>query len=240
MDATSSLDCFSCPTYILSTGSAAGAVPLGVFVVSNETASTITDGLNLLKSIMPSDAFFGKGSNTGPTLFLTDELASQHEALRKVWPNARQLLCLFHYSQRWWKWLWEAKQGVNIDDRKIIMEFVCKLVYAETLEDLRRILSHELKDPSSKIVKYPNVLKRVKEMQDNEEQWAIAYRSELSMRGKHTNNYSEASVKILKDRVFERTRAYNLVQLFQFLSTTLEFILRRDCLILLITVPVLI
>ena len=222
MDATSSLDRFSCPTYILSTGSAAGAVPLGVFVVSNETASTITDGLDLLKSIMPSDAFFGKGGNAGPTLFLTDELASQRQALRKVWPNARQLLCLFHYLQRWWKWLWEAKQGVNIDDRKVIMEFVRKLVYAETLEDLRRFLSHELKDPSSKIVKYPNVLKRVKEMQDNEEQWAIAYRSELCIRGKHTNNYSEASVRILKDRVFERTRAYNLVQLFQFLSTTLE------------------
>lgn len=105
MDATSSLDRFSCPTYILTTGSAAGAVPLGVFVVSNETAPTITNGLDLLKSITPSDAFFGKGSNTGPTLFLTDELASQCEALRKAWPNARQLLCLFHYLQRWWKWL---------------------------------------------------------------------------------------------------------------------------------------
>ena len=42
MDATSSLDHFSCPTYILTTGSAARAVPLGVFVVSNETALTIT------------------------------------------------------------------------------------------------------------------------------------------------------------------------------------------------------
>ena len=59
-------------------------------------------------------------------------------------------------------------------------------------------------------------------MEDNEEEWAMAYRSYLCMRGKHTNNYSEASVRVLKDRVFERTRAYNLVQLFQFLSTTLE------------------
>ena len=38
----------------------------------------------------------------------------------------------------------------------------------------------------------------------------------------NTNNYSEASVRILKDHVFERTRAYNLVQMFQFLSKTLE------------------
>ena len=211
MDATSSLDRFSCPTYILSTVSAAGAVPLGVFVVSNGTASTLTDGLDLLKSIMPPHAFFGNSSETGPLLFLTDELSSQQQALRNVWPNARQLLCLFHYLQRWWKWLWEAKQGINIDDRKIIMEFVRKLVHAETPEDLRKLISDERKDTTSKILKYPNVLMQIKEMKDSEKEWAMAYRSALCMRGKHTNNYSEASVRILKDRVFERARAYNLV-----------------------------
>jgi len=69
MDATFSLDCFSCPMYILRTRSAAGAVKLGLFVVSNETASTITDGLNLLKSIMPSDAFLGKEVTLVPPYF---------------------------------------------------------------------------------------------------------------------------------------------------------------------------
>ena len=53
MDATSSLGRFSCSTYILSTASAAGAVLLSSF---NEIASTIIiNGLNLLKSIMPSN-----------------------------------------------------------------------------------------------------------------------------------------------------------------------------------------
>ena len=61
MDATSSLDRFSCPTFILSTGSAAGAVPLGVFVVSDESASTIAAGLNLLKLVMPSGTFMVEG-----------------------------------------------------------------------------------------------------------------------------------------------------------------------------------
>lgn len=51
------------------------------------------------------------------------------------------------------------------------------------------------------------------------EEWALTYRSDLTTRGQHTNNYSEASMCILKDRVFERTRAYNLVQMFHFLST---------------------
>ena len=102
------------------------------------------------------------------------------------------------------------------------MEFVCKLLCAATPEDLKRILSNKIKDPASKILKYPNVLKCMKEMEDAEEEWAMAYRSYLCVRGKHTNNHSEASVRILKDQVFERTRAYNLVQLFQCLSTTLE------------------
>ena len=49
-------------TYIISTGSAAGAVPLGVFVLSNETTSTITKGLNLLKSILITiTCFFQQG-----------------------------------------------------------------------------------------------------------------------------------------------------------------------------------
>ena len=67
---------------------------------------------------MPPDAYCGRGSDTGPILFLTDELASQCEAVRSVWSDARQLLCLFHYLQHWWNWFWEAKQGVNIKDKK--------------------------------------------------------------------------------------------------------------------------
>lgn len=181
MDATSSLDRFSCPTYIISTGSAAGAIPLRVFVLSNETTATITDheGLNLLKSILPSNVFFNKGcSEVGPALIITDELASQR---RNVWPNARLLLCLFHYLQRWWKWLWEGKQGIDKDDRKEIMQFVHKLVYTKQIKDLTTLVSEEIKDPSNKIAKYSNVLKRVKDMKENEDlEWAIAHRYDIT------------------------------------------------------------
>jgi len=70
-----------------------------VFIVSNETAATLTNGLKLLKSIMPPDAFFRRSSDAGLDLFLIDELASQHKVLRNSWPNAMQLLCLFYYLQ---------------------------------------------------------------------------------------------------------------------------------------------
>ena len=50
------------------------------------------------------------------------------------------------------------------------------------------------------------------------------------MRGNHTNNYSEASIGILKELVFSRIKAYNLVQMFQFATEALELYHQRKLL----------
>ena len=42
------------------------------------------------------------------------------------------------------------------------------------------------------------------------------------MRGIDTNNYAESGIRILKDIVFKRIKAYNLIQLFEFLTITFE------------------
>ena len=42
------------------------------------------------------------------------------------------------------------------------------------------------------------------------------------MRGINTNNYAESGIRILKDIVFRRVKAYNLVQLLEFLTVTFE------------------
>ena len=42
------------------------------------------------------------------------------------------------------------------------------------------------------------------------------------MRGINTNNYAESGIRILKDIVFKRVKAYNLVQLFEFLSSIMK------------------
>ena len=42
------------------------------------------------------------------------------------------------------------------------------------------------------------------------------------MRGNHTNNYAEAGIRILKEIVFGRIKAYNLIQMFQFITVTME------------------
>ena len=42
------------------------------------------------------------------------------------------------------------------------------------------------------------------------------------MRGNHTNNYAEAGMRIIKEIVFGRIKAYNLIQMFQFVTVTME------------------
>ena len=47
------------------------------------------------------------------------------------------------------------------------------------------------------------------------------------MRGINTNNYAESGIRILKDVVFRKIKAYNLVQLFEFLTVTFEMYYER-------------
>ena len=42
------------------------------------------------------------------------------------------------------------------------------------------------------------------------------------MHGNNTNNYIERSFGIMKDIIFVRTKAYNLIQIFQFIITNME------------------
>ena len=47
------------------------------------------------------------------------------------------------------------------------------------------------------------------------------------MRGINTSNYAESGIQILKDIVFRRAKASNLVQLFEFLTVTFELYYER-------------
>ena len=42
------------------------------------------------------------------------------------------------------------------------------------------------------------------------------------MRGNYTNNYPEADMRILKEIIFGRIKAYNLIRMFQFITVTME------------------
>ena len=51
---------------------------------------------------------------------------------------------------------------------------------------------------------------------------AIMFRQDEMMRGNNTNNYCEAAMRILKDRILDRVRCYNVFQLIDLINTELD------------------
>ncbi|CAG8813341.1 32376_t:CDS:2, partial [Gigaspora margarita] len=88
MDASASFDPLNTSITLLYTSCAAGALPLGLFLTSDEMEITIEKVLNLLKTILPPNAFYGLGPQAGPTVFLTDNSSSERNTLKCCWPKA--------------------------------------------------------------------------------------------------------------------------------------------------------
>ena len=54
------------------------------------------------------------------------------------------------------------------------------------------------------------------------DEWALYNREAMPVRGNNTNNIAEAAMRIVKDKILHRTKAYNVPQLFDFLTTRLN------------------
>ena len=59
-DSTASLDQFNCPTFVLSTSSPCGAIPLGVVITCSESTAVVTETFRKLQGVLPEHAFYGK------------------------------------------------------------------------------------------------------------------------------------------------------------------------------------
>ena len=98
LDATSGVDRIDSKVFRLVTPSPAGSLPLGTIVCSSESESVLTEAFTMYKSILPSTAFFGRGSR-GPRVFLTDDAETEFKSFQKVFPESTHLLCQFHLLQ---------------------------------------------------------------------------------------------------------------------------------------------
>ncbi|KAJ8272503.1 hypothetical protein GJAV_G00089910 [Gymnothorax javanicus] len=65
-------------------------------------------------------------------------------------------------------------------------------------------------------------LRHLAEVFKKREEWAICLQSELPTRGRHANSYVESAMRILKEKVFCRLKAYNVTQMLSFVTTRLE------------------
>ncbi|XP_077510670.1 uncharacterized protein LOC144121335 [Amblyomma americanum] len=151
-----------------------------------------------------------------PETFMTHNSAAEKAAILEHWPEARQLLCHFYVAQAEWQWLAPAKHGVSPSERKSLMAIFQKIMDADskdTLETAKQDLYSQ---------QHKGFITHVVTLLEREEEWVLLFRLSTKTRGHNTNNYSEASIRVLKDIILHRTRAFNVVTLAEFLSVVWE------------------
>ena len=84
-DATSNLDRNDSKIFHLMCPSPAGGLPLGTLITTRADEGTIAEALDLYKSLLPENAFYGRGKYLGPKLIITDDDAAERNALQQSW-----------------------------------------------------------------------------------------------------------------------------------------------------------
>lgn len=101
---------------------------------------------------------------------------------------------------------------------------VKEMIYSKNEEELASTFNKALQQTLVKT--YPTFIKYLTNLYQRKEQWAAClaacFRKGLITRGQNTNNISEAGVKIVKDVILERTKAYFSIQLFFFIVNDLD------------------
>ena len=194
--------------FLICTQSVAGALPLGIILTSDEQESTLKKGFEMFKSLLPIDAFFGKGPCSGSEVIMTDNSDELRNSLRETWPKAKLLLCLFHVIQQVWRWLYEKSHGITPTDRVKIMTSFRFIVYAASIELCEQLCTEFIE--SEVVKKYENAVAYFTDLITIKASWAVCYRKDLPIRGTNTNNYVEAQFLVMKDTILMRTRQFNV------------------------------
>ena len=183
---------------------------MATMITTREDKETIAFGLELLKTILPDDAFYGCGPERGPALGTTDDSDVIRNALRRAWPNIILLLCQFHSLQAHWNWLWTSKNCINHKDKSILLVHFRRILYSETDAKFKTHLEDLVSDPVYQ--KYENYQNYVSNLLDRKDEWSTLYRikEHLPTSGHNTTNLCENSFRREKEEIFNRHRAYNL------------------------------
>ena len=218
VDAAGGMDRQRHRVYFFVTPTAAGGIPVGVIVSSSEQQEVFDAAVSCLKSCLPDGSFYGTGC---PRVFLTDNDLKERTVLQQQFASAVLLLCVFHVLKAFWAWLKDASHGVcDRSDRQELYFRFKSLVYSTDRETLEMEYSRFTSSPV--YAKYPKFRMYFGSVWQLRSDWAQCYRKDLPMRGSNTTNYVEIVFRVLKDNIFDRTQAFNLTQLVDFILTRYE------------------
>jgi hypothetical protein len=213
VDSSSSCDQGNSTVTFFFGASKVGGIPLGVIIHKHQTIHDYVNAFSLLKKCLGDIAFNGY---LHPTVFMTDDSRAERQALATVFSESKLLLCAFHVCQALWRWLWESKHTIEKSERQLKMIKFRAVLFAHD-EDVALKLMEELCNDSNVIFS-----KHMISLKNRMTEWAVCFRKKLSIHGYNTNNIIESSIRIFKDIVLQRCKAYNAAALVDFIFQVLE------------------
>lgn len=156
-----------------------------------------------------------------PSVIVTDDDRAERNILKKYWPNSVLHLCTFHVLKAVCKWLSLIKNKID----KAVRQTLYHLFRNILLSKIKTKMEESIKEfqGSAMCAKYPQYKNYIQNMINNSlESWCLVFRQHLMIRGSETNNYIEVMFRLFKDISLERTKAYNLTQLADFVVTSFE------------------
>jgi len=195
-----------------------GAIPLAVAIHTSQSEENYKKAFQLIKEELGQSAFGGNGH---PNTFRIDDSKAEFNALKAVWPKSVILLCAFHVLQSVWRWLWEAKNTIKNEHRQHIMLLFKQALYCKNEIEFDELCDILLSD--NVVILYDNFVKYFNvQWAKRKEIWALCFRVDLFTRGHHTNNYVESAIRIFKEVILIRCKAFNTVALLDFVVNSLE------------------
>lgn len=220
IDSSGSCDQTStCVTFIF-TANKIGAMPLACVLHTEQTEANYTLAFSAVKEALESNNKIFE-----PKIVMTDDSFAERNALKAVFPTSRLLLCIFHICQAFWRWLWQREHKVEKNDRKIIMQSFRDILFSMTPEEAEE--NATVFFSNEKVINNKYVNEYTTKLWMRKSEWCLAYRKEIITRGNNTNNYIEASIRIFKDIVLQRCKAFNACALVEFISHILENYYKR-------------
>ena len=112
-----------------------------------------------------------------------------------------QLLCIFHHLQCWFRWLWDSKHGIDNVDRQPIIYIIQSIVYISHESELQGRCNNFMKDSPERYVEN-DYCGQIIIFWKRRSEWALSCRVIALTHGNNTNNYGDASIRVLKEIIF--------------------------------------
>ncbi|CAM9684305.1 unnamed protein product, partial [Heterosigma akashiwo] len=219
VDATKSVDACGTNLFFLIIRIHLFAVPIMAFMTGSLTKENMLAAFQLAPELVGTTGFGGK---TAPDVVMMDGDQNMGEALQEALGALIVLRCVFHTLKAIWEWLWARKNGVAEEERPMLLCAARRILYARSKFACFVWYYVAVK----KANKHEGFAKYLASKYARREELCIAYRKHLLVRGEHTNNRSERTVRTFKENVLQRVTSYNPVTLASSIATNFEDHLR--------------